>query len=177
MFHIAKDKRSKTSAKLVSDALDRCLKEKSYEQITISDVCRESTISRATFYRLFDNMDDVLSYQIEALENEFQAKTIGKRPRVIMEEFIGYWMAQPDFLDIIIRIHREDILYECHRRRAADLSRYFIKVEPTEYHISILTQILISTLTTWAKTGKKESPSEIVDILKRVAGDLVSQID
>ena len=176
MYHIANDKRARTSAGLVLNAVEECLKEKSYDLITITDVCRVSTVSRATFYRLFDNMDDVLAYRIELFEAEFETELTGKDTREIMEAFILRWMEHPEALDILIKIHREDILYECHRKRAENLGRYFLKTKLTEYHISILTQVMISMLTTWARTGKKETPSEIVDILQNVLNDLIIRL-
>ena len=176
MYHIANDKRARASAGLVLDALEECLKQKNYDLITITDVCRVSTVSRATFYRLFDNMDDVLAYKIELFEEEFESEIEGKDIREIMESFLSRWMEHPEALDILIHIHREDILYECHRKRAENISRHFLKTEVTEFHISILTQILISVLTTWARNGKKETPAEMVDILQKVLNDLQRQI-
>ena len=176
MYHIANDKRARISAGLVLDALEECLKEKNYDLITITDVCRVSTVSRATFYRLFDNMDDVLAYKIELFESEFESEITGKDIREIMVSFLSRWIEHPEVLDILIHIHREDILYECHRKRADNISRHFLKMEATDYHISILTQLLISVLTTWAKNGKKETPAEIVDILEKVMNDVVKQL-
>ena len=51
MYHIVNDKRAYASSRLVRDALFELVKEKPYDKITISDICRESTVSRATFYR------------------------------------------------------------------------------------------------------------------------------
>lgn len=176
MYHIANDKRAKASAELVVNALESCLKEKNYSLITISDVCRVSTVSRATFYRLFDNMDDVLAYKIELFERRFEAQLPGKSVRQVMESFLSRWMSQPEVLDILIRIHREDILYECYRNRMDSISQVFPKLNVTEYHISIFTQMLICMLTTWAAYGKKESPAEIIRIAQQVVEDVLKSI-
>ena len=57
MYHIKEDKRAKASVELICDGLKRCLKEKSFESVTISDIQRVSGVSRSTFYRNFDRGD------------------------------------------------------------------------------------------------------------------------
>lgn len=65
MYHIKPDKRSKTSAKLICNAMLHCLDEKPFSEITIVDLQKESTVGRSTFYRLFDRTQDVLEYLYE----------------------------------------------------------------------------------------------------------------
>ena len=62
MFHIKKDKRSQTSAILILEAMDVCLRRHPFEDVSITEVCNQATISRATFYRLFDTLEDVIAY-------------------------------------------------------------------------------------------------------------------
>lgn len=45
MYHIKEDKRAKASVELICDGLKRCLKEKSFESVTISDIQRVSGVS------------------------------------------------------------------------------------------------------------------------------------
>lgn len=63
MYHIPNDKRAKRSGELIYQGLLNCLKKKSFELITITDLQKESGVARSTFYRLFDNMSDVLYWQ------------------------------------------------------------------------------------------------------------------
>lgn len=65
MFHIKPDKRSQTSAKLIVGGLYACLAVKPFSGISISDIQRESSVGRATFYRLFDTVTDVLEYECD----------------------------------------------------------------------------------------------------------------
>ncbi len=50
MYHIKQDKRAQTSVELICTGLKQCLREKSFENITISDIQRISGVSRSTFY-------------------------------------------------------------------------------------------------------------------------------
>ena len=62
MYHIKSDKRAQTSAQLIGDAMLELLKARAFDDISVSDIQRQSTVGRATFYRLFDNTVDVLSW-------------------------------------------------------------------------------------------------------------------
>ena len=61
MYHIKTDKRAEKSVELICTGLLACLEQKEFSQISISDIQRASTVSRSTFYRNFDSLDDVLA--------------------------------------------------------------------------------------------------------------------
>lgn len=63
MYHIKNDKRAQASTELICAGLLACMKEKPFARITITDVQRASTVSRSTFYRNFDCLEDVLALQ------------------------------------------------------------------------------------------------------------------
>ena len=61
MYHIKNDKRAQASSELICAGLLACMKEKPFARITITDVQHASTVSRSTFYRNFDCLEDVLA--------------------------------------------------------------------------------------------------------------------
>ncbi|CEN21131.1 AcrR family transcriptional regulator [[Clostridium] sordellii] len=63
MYCIKNDMRSIKSAELIYLGLKKCLKEKPFEKITITDIQNASTVGRATFYRNFDSIEDVLYWK------------------------------------------------------------------------------------------------------------------
>lgn len=65
MYHISKDKRTIESARLIYEGLLECLKTKAFDQITVSDLQKESGVARSTFYRAFDNISDVLYWKCD----------------------------------------------------------------------------------------------------------------
>ena len=62
MYHIMDDKRSQLSAQLILTGFKSLLLTEDFELITVTAICREAGVSRSTFYRLFDNTQDVLDY-------------------------------------------------------------------------------------------------------------------
>ena len=54
------NQRIRISKQMMRDGLLRCLKNKPIDQITISELCRESGINRATFYHHYSTPQDIL---------------------------------------------------------------------------------------------------------------------
>ena len=48
----------------ISDALIRLMSAKPYSSITVSELCRESGVSRQTFYSLFNSMENVVVFTL-----------------------------------------------------------------------------------------------------------------
>lgn len=65
MYHVSNDIRSKKSADLIWNGMKKCLLEKSLDKLHITDIYQKSFVSRATFYRLFDSLPDVIAYECD----------------------------------------------------------------------------------------------------------------
>ena len=169
MYHIANDKRAKKSADLIADGLLACLQEQHFENITISDLNRKSYVSRSTFYRLFDNTMDVVSYlcdrMFENLIETFSKREWheGDNPIIFFFEEI---MKHNLLIDILQKGNRVDILYETHLK----YNRYFYKFyldnmnlteDEAKYVVGILSSSLCSIITTWSAEGKKDTAEEL----------------
>ena len=78
MYHIKSDRRSQASANELARGLNVCLKSMPLSTITVSDLHRITGISRATFYRLFDTIEDVLVYQCDQMLTKVLDSWAGK---------------------------------------------------------------------------------------------------
>ena len=54
-----------TSQQMFSDALNELLKQKEFKDISVSELCKLSGVSRQTFYSLFGTKENILLYQLE----------------------------------------------------------------------------------------------------------------
>lgn len=174
MYHIKNDKRAITSAELIYDGLCQCLNKKSYTQITISDIQKASTVSRATFYRHFDTIDDILYWRCNQAFEEMFSLYVHKENATIYDfaqHFINYWTNNSSILEVLMQINRIDILYTCHTEhmhlfQKTSLNAAQILQKDSAYFMGIRTGILIGIFMTWLKNGKKESPDELFEIIK-----------
>ena len=173
LYHIKDDKRMCASAGLISDALSRLLARCAFEDISITAICTEAGVSRATFYRLFDEPADVIAWRCEQF-GEGLAKALGGHDeREIAESFFSAWMANFALLDLIMRIHREDILYEAHSRHIDTIGPALLDVpHVSDYHAQVLASVMVGALVAWERGGKRETPAQFVDALFGVLSDL-----
>lgn len=178
MYHIKEDKRAKKSAELIYEALCHCLAHKSFESITISDIERVSHVSRSTFYRHFDQLSDILYWRCDLY---FQEVWMQYQPPIslnnhnhnhFVEYFLNYWFKNNEILEILLNIHRTDIIYACHMdhlpiflNKCRDF--VFVCAEDMRYFVGIRTGIMIGILMTWIQGGKKESVHELIHILDK----------
>lgn len=112
MYHIKEDKRAKASVELICDGLKRCLKEKSFESVTISDIQRVSGVSRSTFYRNFDRIEDVLALMCDRVFEEAFLSDYAN----ISEAVFRTWFRHQELIETIVGIDRGDMLYASLRR-------------------------------------------------------------
>ena len=168
MYHIKEDKRSQASARLVGEAMMELLETHAFDDISISDIQRQSTVGRATFYRLFDNTVDVLSW----LCNQTFDQIVMEHPDLsggmeqAMTHFIGIWMEQEALLQAIIRSGHMEVLYAMFFRRMEETGEMLFSGMPidpkkADYLVSISTTALIGGLSAWIKHGKTETAEEV----------------
>ena len=175
MYHIKKDKRTQKSSELIYEGLIKCLETKDFTKITISDIEKYSTVSRATFYRLFDSLEDILSMKCdycfkEVLENYITKPNMHNEKMDFVKYFFNYWFKHSQLLEILFSINRIDIIYNSITRNSHILTDFYkskttISIKNHEYSIAIRTGLFLVILFKWIQNGKKESVDELVDIL------------
>ena len=172
MFHIKDDKRSQKSAELLVKAFDDCLKEHDFYELTVKELCIVSTVGRATFYRLFDRIEDIVSYKFSMLTDGFVKDFQPKSSKEAAVLFFKMWMENIDFLLLLIKLGKQGLFYEAHMKYLDSLKTEFLhlgrKVQLDEYTASVLSSVLLGMLIAWAKKEKREGAEEIVEKMKTV---------
>lgn len=175
MYHISDDKRARQSAELIYAGLRKCLQKKSFDQVTVTDLQKESGVARTTFYRAFDNISDVLYWKCDTCFHEVLGEYAPDHFPNEMElalHYFGYWMHHSDILELLVKINRQDIIYACHMKNAESLQNRYgelpgMDANEGRYFMSIRTGLTISILTTWLAGDQKETPEQIVEILRK----------
>lgn len=176
MIHVGTDKRRLRSAQLLADALMQCLEEKDFTQINVSDLQRKSGVSRATFYRLFDNIQDVLAYRCQEISDELTIKyqgDSGASDDSFLLFTLRYLFEHHKLLEAIFKVNRGDILQQALLKNVWFLKKQFpVKDVPDEqfdYLFAASAGILGSILMVWVRHGQKETPEELLEIFRRVS--------
>lgn len=106
------NKRVQQSKNLLEEALLTLMKENSFKDITISNICDVAYVSRNTFYRIFktkeDLLKDIIKQKVSYIISQFelhesssadnQSKEDAER---IYRRFFTYWKNNKEFLYII----------------------------------------------------------------------------
>ena len=169
MYHIKKDTRCLKSAERISGALRGLLAEKSLADITVTDIQRASGTGRSTFYRLFDNIDDVLLYLAEEefrgmvksyMELSWKAFTGGFIAVIVEESRELANIVASGKAAVVSKALRSELIREAQKQHIKfdDRSRYMI---------SIFVGGCISMVSAWDENGRKESLEELTEIMHR----------
>jgi len=182
MVHIKNDLRAKKSAQLIRAGLVRCLQNKSFADLTVSELIEEAGVGRTTFYRLFDNISDVLYYECDLLAEKLVESY---REQSDIPDFIqfslSYWLEHHLSLGAIFASNRADILQGAMLKYADFLIPPFalerIPEQEMDYVLASATALLSSILMVWVRHGKKESVDDIYRIYTETMDLLVRKID
>lgn len=111
------DLRKKKSQNMLKKALLALLEEKPYDQITITDVTRQSQLNRKTFYSNYEEMDELLKdclkdflaemlkpfYRIDAFRPASEAEGIPYGFSECVQDYTHFILAHQDFLRLILK--------------------------------------------------------------------------
>ena len=102
-----------TSQKLILDAMNTLLTEKEFKDISVSELCCRSGVSRQTFYSLFGKKENILLYQLDLINN---TKPDDEDDSVlslieICERFSEYISSNYSELTMLIKNELTEVLY------------------------------------------------------------------
>ena len=156
MYHIKADKRAEKSVELICTGLLDCLEQKEFSQISISDIQRTSTVSRSTFYRNFDSLDDVLAL---LCDRGFDEILRSGSDAVNLAAF-HYWYAHGRLLEAILSSGKTAVFTDSLRRciaQAGHASALFADAARFDYFASTVAQVMLGILAAWIGRGKRRA--------------------
>lgn len=181
MHHVKNDKRSQTSANAIYEALLKLLKSNSFDTITVSSICEVSNISRATFYRNFDILEDVLAWYGDLLIRKLIANYFklpnNERP-TFTNYALGFAFDEVEYIEILSKTNKMHLIepYVLTVLESVPLT-YDINESPyIKYAIHAKVGAFFSIINCWISTGKKESAEELKNNLSEI-GKFLHRID
>lgn len=91
------DRRTIITKTLIKDALLELLKKTTYEKLTVTALCKQAEITRATFYLHYQNIDDVLD---EALDDALRLTELDPKFEKFESSHEAYFASKDDTEDI-----------------------------------------------------------------------------
>lgn len=174
MYYIKTDKRSQKSAAAMSDALVNLLRTKEFGRITVADIMSSSRTGRATFYRCFDSMHDLLSYTCDrCLEDSFRRRQ-SDSPNSIREAFFQFSRFLEDNKELVRTVLADggfETVYQSHIRLLDSIIKTMafpndLQQTQLEYMLSLFTGMVMGLTNHWFKRGCSESPEKLYSIVE-----------
>ncbi len=177
MYHIKNDKRSERSSMLIYEALTSLMKEQKFDDIKITELVSRAQVSRATFYRNFDSLIDVLIYisdntftrLLDYLIKHHKNNPV-KRSSEFIKPFLYYFDNNTIIVKQLIQAKREHILTDSLVKMFDNIQPQFENVaneanDTWDYFIAIRTGITINILIQWIKNDKNIRPDVLSTLL------------
>lgn len=179
MYHIKDDKRARTTSTLLYRALCDLLKEKPLDAISVTALTQKAGVGRATFYRNFDTIEDILRYavdqhfiELKAYLQAYYSKQLDYSLQFFVIPFLNYWERDDALIEILYNTRNLWLLYEAFQKLLREsLDAYFATQETQmphmDYFIAFRTGIAVNILIQWVLNKRKDSPESIVAILRQ----------
>lgn len=175
MYHIKDDPRSIRSSEMIYDGLVKLMQGQDFDTITVTDLVEVAQVGRATFYRNFDEIEDVLRLRcdqvIEGLVeylSDYIPADITQRRAPFLKPVLRYFAVHSEIIELLMKARRLHIIAEAFRRvfepfRAQSAARFKLDDEYVEYGFVVRIGAVTSLLGHWIQTGKKQNPDELAD--------------
>lgn len=158
------------SQKAMADALVRLLQRRSYPEITVSELCQESGISRQTFYILFQTKENVLRFEI--LHN-YAYPDMPLPPgevslaRYMAHTFAVYTDANYDFLKLLTDNGLGYVFYSCCTEWMARRQDFLTEIAPgNEHYLQIyIASTVTGFLNAYLTEGIRRNTGELETLL------------
>lgn len=155
----------------IAQACIELMKEKDFQDITITEICQKSGYSRMAYYRHFESKNDILPTYMRIIADEFQQEVLKKMPQADSRSYeillysFRYFKNLHEFVECLAKANLTSILqyglnYYMDTYLAgseADMS--------TRYSLYYYAGGIFNLYSIWILTGMKESCEEMAQIV------------
>ena len=161
--------------RLLKDALLNLLKKKDMEKISVSELCAEAGINRATFYRHYEIPLDVL----HEIQKDFiqDANFISKKPKNLQdiacqfEQMCTYLQTHSDIVKILMKCSTDKDFANLLQNYCRDMIfyKYADKLDEDSMHLIImgLAGGGYALVRTWLLEDMQKTPKEMAELIVR----------
>lgn len=173
MYHIKNDQRSIRSGEMLYDGLAKLMRERRFDSIKVKDLVEAAQVGRTTFYRNFDEIEDVLRLRCDQVFDGLIKYLIsyteqhGNESRAaLLKPLLRYFYLHSDIIELLMLAKRLDIVQSSFRRALEPFTilsaeHFAVDEEYLDYGMTIRIGVATNILIHWIETGKKQSPDEL----------------
>lgn len=180
MYHIHSDKRVNQSVESIGKALHQLIAATPYRQISVTALAKEAGVSKATFYRSFDTIDDVLRYETDQAVEQMIAYMMDQRAlrqatgeMGFFHAFFLFWTAHSQAAEVLMATGTTSLLTDAFARalhRNMEFFRRHIHIDDkaAPYFIATRAATLSAVLVCWLEEKPRTHPDEMPAIMAQL---------
>lgn len=150
----------------ITQALLQLLEKQTLEELIIKQVCTEAQVGRASFYRHFRSLEDVLSQHARQLMTQW-SKEVETSPQAnpdrVFESFFQHVLDNRTFYLLLYRYQLTETILETLKDKF-ELNDTL--PNPVAYGKSLFAHAVFGWITEWLLRGTQESPQELNQLFK-----------
>lgn len=144
----------------ITSALIELMAKYPFDEISISQICQEAQVGRASFYRNYDSKRDVLEkYLIVLIQKWGKEFEDTGDINAFSETLLKHYYKHRDFYLLLYRRGLSAMIYD-NLRAACKLDE--AQSNPERYGKSMFAGMLFGWLDEWMRQGMPESPEELI---------------
>lgn len=182
MYKLCKSEQSAARQRQIEEGLLKIMASRSYETITVTDICQQMDIPRKAFYRYFSGKDGALHALIDHTFLEFEGFpphgcARGEDKRIYetdLKRFFCFWQTQKALLDALTRSNlSQELITRSVQHTLSSVVRpnQFLQHEEqlTRYYATTFgVSGLMSMVLDWYRGGFELSPRQMAAIAVRL---------
>lgn len=174
------DKRVYKTLTKIEKSMVTLLNVKSYDDISIKDICDESGISRGTFYQHYRDKDDFLFQYQKAMTKKGKRRLTQiqfEERRQFFEHALNFWINEGELLLLLLRDNGAYIVHQAIKKNLQqNIDVRLVPIMNTQaltnkekyFLIIFMSNAVFGVLQDWVQRGRQESPKEISLMIDKV---------
>ena len=170
------DKRKEANQQVKDRLLDALLEfagEKDFSQLKVTELVERSGVARASFYRNFDSVEDIVDYGIKRMARLYHEGMPAACGDAHSREAMRYkFRFYRDHAAIVLAFHRAhlsttllDVITDCEISEGGDMPASSIARFELYYYAGAFYNMLVC----WLEGGMRETPEALADEFLRIA--------
>ncbi len=169
------------SQHMLLDALNELLKEKEYKDISISEICDRSGISRQTFYKLFGSKENILLFKLD--NSPYADQDAEDIPEIITlmdtcERFSQYVVANYAQLQMLLENDLMEVLYNQMYMSMSTCRKSFVGLsdEEREYAAQFMSAGLCRLTQKYIRDHEKPDQDDLIRLSYKIMSGKIYRV-
>lgn len=162
-MNVKNNKRKRESIEKIEKTFINMLQYKEINQISVTDICKETGLNRSTFYANYLDVYDLADKLREKIESDFDdifKQNTNRDAETMFRHIYENQIFYKTYFKLGYDDKHQSFVYDTVRAENDFLGKHI------KYHIEFFRNGLNSIIKMWLNNGCEESPEEMAEILK-----------